>query len=48
MHRESVTKTKASSPVSTGAAASLCCSLIGAGSKYNLVFPVNRIREMQI
>lgn len=25
-----------------------CCSLIGAGGKYNLPFPVNRIREMQI
>lgn len=48
VHGESVTKPKVSSPVSTGAVASLCCSLIGAGSKYNLVFPVNRIREMQI
>lgn len=25
-----------------------CCSLIGASGKYNLPFPVNRIREMQI
>lgn len=45
-HGESAAK--ASSPVSSGRGAALCCSLTGASSKYNLAFPVNRIREMQI
>lgn len=41
-HEESATE------ASSGGGAALCCSLIGASSKYNLAFPVNRIREMQI
>lgn len=45
-HGESAAK--ASSPISSGGGAALCCSLIGASVKYNLAFPVNRIREMQI